>query len=177
MRRTIGAPQRFRLTWTCDAMKPKSRRILYGLCALLGIPAVPAHPCLAQGATPPPTMTIEAAKDFLTAAGLQTCEVSEIDPMVSQFNGALASLSLGVAKDCSSYDPDDPTVVNVHQFADQEARDGMVASLKNLRYRALRAYGDVWAVDNFVVVLLGPRRQEVEAMLKAEYLRRHPDAS
>lgn len=158
-------------------MKPKSRRILYGLCALLGIPAVPAKLCLAQGETAPrPVMTIEAAKDFLTAAGLQTCEVSEIDPMVSQFNGAIASLSLGVAKDCSTYDPNDPTVVNVHQFADEEARDGMVASLKNLRYRALRAYGDVWAVDDFVIVLLGPQRQEVEALLKAEYLRRHPDA-
>jgi hypothetical protein len=30
-------------------------------------------------------------------------------------------------------------------------------------------------IDDFVVVLLGPQRAEVGALLKAEYLRRHPN--
>lgn len=124
--------------------------------------------------TPPPApMTMDAVEQFLHDAGLKACEISEIDPFVSRFNGALRSLSIGVAIDCADYDPADPTVVNVHQFSDQGARDAMVASLRDLRYRALRAYGSVWVVDNFVVVLLGPRREEVELLLQAEYRRRH----
>ena len=118
-------------------------------------------------------MTFGAVDEFLKDAGLKACEISEIDPFVSRFNGALRSLSIGVATDCADYDPDDPTVVNVHQFSDLKARDAMVTSLRDLRYRALRAYGSVWVVDNFVVVLLGPRREEVEALLQAEYKRRH----
>ncbi len=124
----------------------------------------------------PPELTAERAKAFLAAAGVQTCEISEIDPLVSRMQGANRSLSIGVAKDCAHYDPQNPTVVNVHQFADQEKRDAMVISLQDLRFRALRPYGSVWAVENFVIVLLGPQREEVEALIKAEYLRRHPDA-
>jgi len=119
-------------------------------------------------------MTMEAVQQFLQGAGLQACEISEIDPFVSRFNGAIRSLSIGVATDCADYDASDPTVVNVHQFDDLQARDAMVESLRDLRYRALRAYGSLWVVDNYVVVLLGPRRAEVEAMLQAEYRRRHP---
>ena len=122
-----------------------------------------------------PQLTKQAAEDFLTAAGLQTCEISEMDPMVSQVYHTENSLSIGVAKDCTAYDPSNPTVINVHQFADQEARDAMVAALQDLRFRALRPYGDVWVVDNFVIVLLGPQREEVEALIKAEYQRRHPN--
>jgi hypothetical protein len=161
-------------------MKPALRQFVSGLAMLATIAPVSADLAWAQTETSPPApqgkMTAEAAENFLTAAGLQTCEVSEIDQAVSAFNGAVASLSLGVAKDCGTYDAQDPTVVNVHQFADQEARDAMVESLRNLRYRALRAYANVWAVDNFVLILLGPQRAEVEAMIRAEYLRRHPDA-
>jgi hypothetical protein len=122
---------------------------------------------------PPAPMTMDAVEQFLRDAGLKACEITEIDPFVSHFNGALRSLSIGVATDCEDYDPADPTVANVHQFANLQARDALVASLRDLRYRALRAYGNVWVVDNFVVVLLGPRRDEVEDLLKAEYRRRH----
>jgi len=118
-------------------------------------------------------MTLGAVEQFLTDAGLQACETSEIDPFVSRFHGAVRSVSVGVAVDCADYDPKDPTVVNVHQFDDLQARDAMVASLRDLRFRALRAYGSVWVVDYYVVVLLGPRRAEVEALLQAEYRRRH----
>ena len=124
-----------------------------------------------------PVLTVEKAKEFLTAAGLQTCEVSDLDPMVMRVSGAVASLSLGVAVDCATYDPSNPTVVNVHQFTDEQARDAMVVSLQSLQFRALRAYGDVWAIDNFVLVLLGPQREEVETMIKAEYRRRHPETN
>ncbi len=120
-------------------------------------------------------MTIAGAEEFLKAAGLQTCEIVAIDPAVSRMNRAIKSFSIGVAPSCDEYDPADPTVVNVHQFANAEDRDAMVASLHNLRYRALKAYGSVWAVDNFVVILLGPNREKIEALLRAEYLRRHPD--
>lgn len=157
-------------------MKPASPRVLAHACALAMI-AMAGGAASAQNEAPSPTLTVEHAKSFLSAAGLQTCEVSDIDPMVSRFNGAVVSLSLGVEKDCATYDPQNPTVVNVHQFVDIEARDAMVASLQNLRYRALRAYADVWAVDNFVIILLGPKRQEVESLIRAEYLRRHPEAS
>jgi len=92
--------------------------------------------------------------------------------MVSQIHGASKSLSIGVAKDCAHYDPSNPTVVNVHQFADQQRRDAMVHSLQDLRFRALRPYGNVWAVESFVIILLGPQRDEVEALIKAEYERR-----
>jgi hypothetical protein len=51
----------------------------------------------------------------------------------------------------------------------------MVASLQSLRYRALKAYGSVWPVDDFVVVVLGPKREEIAALIKAEYQRRHPN--
>jgi hypothetical protein len=129
---------------------------------------------MAQSETSPAPLTEERAKAFLTAAGLQTCEVSEIDPMVSKIYGTEKSLSIGVAKDCARYDPKNPTVVNVHQFADQQRRDAMVASLQELRFRALRPYGNVWVVENFVIVLLGPQRDEVEALIKAEYERRNP---
>lgn len=156
-------------------MKPASPCVLSYACALVMI-AVAGDSALAQSETPSPTLTVEHAKSFLTAAGLQTCEVSDIDPMVSKFNGAVVSLSLGVDQDCNNYDPQNPTVVNVHQFADVEARDAMVASLQNLRYRALRAYADVWAVDNFVIILLGPKRDAAEALIRAEYRRRHPEA-
>jgi hypothetical protein len=131
---------------------------------------------MAQSETSPPELTVERAKAFLTAAGLQTCEITDIDPMVSQIHGATKSLSIGVAKDCAKYDPTNPTVVNVHQFADQQRRDAMVASLESLRFRALRPYGNVWAVESFVIVLLGPQREEVEALIKAEYQRRNPEA-
>ena len=48
----------------------------------------------------------------------------------------------------------------------------MVASLQDLRFRALRPYGNVWVVENFVIILLGPQREAVEALIKAEYERR-----
>ncbi len=131
---------------------------------------------MAQSETSPPELTAERAKAFLTAAGLQTCEISEIDPMVSRVHGATKSLSIGVAKDCAKYDPTNPTVVNVHQFADQQRRDAMVASLQDLRFRALRPYGNVWAVESFVIILLGPQRDEAEALIRAEYERRQAGA-
>ena len=131
-----------------------------------------AMPAMAQSETSPPPLTEERAKDFLTAAGLQTCEISEIDPMVSRVHGATKSLSIGVAKDCAHYDPSNPTVVNVHQFADQQRRDAMVVALQDLRFTALRPYANVWAVESFVIILLGPQRDQVEALIKAEYERR-----
>src|SRR5687767_1952265 len=147
------------------------------LCMIVaGISMLLATHVTAQSETSPPELTAERAKAFLTAAGLQTCEMSEIDPMVSGVHGATKSLSIGVAKDCVKYDPTNPTVVNVHQFADQQRRDAMVASLESLRFRALRPYGDVWAVESFVIVLLGPQRAEVEALIRAEYQRRNPGA-
>jgi hypothetical protein len=133
-----------------------------------------ATPAMAQSEASPPELTADRAKAFLTAAGLQTCEISEIDPMVSKIYGTEKSLSLGVAKDCARYDPKNPTVVNVHQFADLQRRDAMVASLQELRFRALRPYGNVWVVESFVIILLGPQRDEVEALIKAEYERRNP---
>ena len=86
--------------------------------------------------------------------------------------GGRVSLSIGVAKDCADYDPTNPTVVNVHQFADQQRRDAMVVALQGLRFRALRPYANVWAVESFVIILLGPQRDQVEALIKAEYERR-----
>jgi hypothetical protein len=159
-------------------MKSTPRQALCGLGFLAGVTLFPATHLVAQTAAPasPPVLTIQAAEDFLTAAGLQTCEITEMDSITTQHNGAVKSLSIGVAKDCANYDPANPTVVNVHQFADQERRDAMVAAMQGLRFRALRPYGSVWAVDNFVIVLLGPLRQDVEALIKAEYLRRHPGA-
>jgi hypothetical protein len=136
------------------------------------VAAVCASTVMAQSETAPPPLTEERAKAFLTAAGLQTCEISEIDPMTSKIHGAEKSLSIGVAKDCARYDPKNPTVVNVHQFADEQRRDAMVHSLQDLRFRALRPYGNVWAVENFVIILLGPQRDEVETLIKAEYERR-----
>ena len=140
--------------------------IAAGVCASL------ATSVMAQSETTPPPLTEERAKDFLTAAGLQTCEISEIDPMTSKIHGADKSLSIGVAKDCARYDPKNPTVVNVHQFSVLQRRDAMVASLQDLRFRALRPYANIWAVENFVIILLGPQRDEVEALIKAEYERR-----
>jgi hypothetical protein len=143
------------------------------LCMMLaGAGMLAAARAMAQSDAAPPELTEERAKAFLTAAGLQTCEISAIDPMVSQIHGASKSLSIGVAKDCAHYDPSNPTVVNVHQFADQQRRDAMVHSLQGLRFRALRPYGNVWAVESFVIILLGPQRDEVEALIKAEYERR-----
>lgn len=150
------------------------RHAWLAICLAVAIPATPA--CAQTEATPQATMTIEGAKAYLQDAGLQACEISQIDPAEAPLTGALVSLSIGVAEDCATYDPQNPTVVNVHQFADPEARDAMVASLQNLRFRALQAYGDVWVVDDFVVVLLGPQREKVGALLKAEYRRRHPEA-
>jgi hypothetical protein len=161
-------------------MTAKLHLLLCGMCVLMPGTVSAEHAAAQTETTSPgterPVMTAEGAKQFLTAAGLQTCEVSEIDPAVSHFNGAIASLSLGVAEDCATYDAQNPTVVNVHQFTDQQARDAMVASLQNLRYRALRAYANVWAVDDFVLVLLGPQREKAEELIKAEYQRRHPEA-
>jgi hypothetical protein len=151
-------------------------RPMLGFCILAGLTTVSVSAAIAQSESSPPELTVERAKDFLTAAGLQTCEISEIDPMVSQIHGATKSLSIGVAKDCAQYDPKNPTVVNVHQFADQQRRDAMVASFKDLRFRALQPYGNVWAVETFVIVLLGPQRDEIEALIKAEYQRRNPGA-
>jgi hypothetical protein len=154
------------------------RLVVCGLCIGVSLMLAPAGHLAAQNAAPAeqPVLTSKIAEDFLTAAGLQTCEISEIDPMVAQIHHTLKSLSIGVAKDCSTYDPTNPTVVNVHQFSDQEGRDAMMAAFQGLRFRALRPYGDVWAVDNFVIVLLGPQRQEVGDLIKAEYRRRHPEA-
>lgn len=153
------------------------------LCVLAGFavmtPAnaqVQSEQVQGESTAPVGVLTDEGAYAFLTAAGLQTCEVGEIDPMVTHMYGAIASVSIGVAEDCAIYDPENPTVVNVHQFTDPQARDAMIASLQSLRFRALRVYGSVWAVDSFVIVLLGPHRQEVEVLIKAEYLRRHPEA-
>src|SRR5919198_6035251 len=151
------------------AMPSILRFILCSLCLYASAALMPTWPVAAQSTTPvsPPALTIQGAKDFLTAAGLQTCEINEMDPMVSQIHRTTKSLSIGVAKDCSTYDHADPTVVNVHQFADQESRDAMVVALQDLRFRALRPYADVWVVDNFVIVLLGPQRDEIEALIKA----------
>jgi hypothetical protein len=133
------------------------RNAVAGLCMCLVTHAV------AQSESNPPE---------LTAVGLQTCEISEIDPMVTRIHGATKSLSIGVAKDCAHYDPKNPTVVNVHQFTDQQRRDAMVVALQDLRFKALRPYANVWAVESFVIILLGPQRDEIEALIKAEYERR-----
>lgn len=151
-------------------MRPTLRLALYGVVACVFLSQ--ETPLLAQSETSPPPLTEERATDFLTAAGLQTCEISEIDPMTSRIHGATKSLSIGVAKDCARYDPKNPTVVNVHQFADQQRRDAMVIALQDLRFRALRPYANVWAVESFVIILLGPQRDEVEALIRAEYERR-----
>jgi hypothetical protein len=151
-------------------MCPTFRLALYGVLA--GAFLSQAAPLAAQSEATPPPPTEERAKDFLTAAGLQTCEIGEIDPMTSRIHGATKSLSIGVAKDCARYDPTNPTVVNVHQFADQQRRDAMVIALQDLRFRALRPYANVWAVESFVIILLGPKRDEVEALIRAEYERR-----
>ena len=142
------------------------RTVAAGICMSL------ATPLMAQSETGPAPLTEERAKAFLTAAGLQACEISELDPMVSKIHGTEKSLSIGVAKDCARYDPKNPTVVNVHQFSDLQRRDAMVASLQDLRFRALRPYGNVWVVESFVIILLGPQRDEVETLIKAEYQRR-----
>ena len=142
------------------------RNAVAGLCMCLVTHAV------AQSESNPPELTAERAKVFLTAVGLQTCEISEIDPMVTRIHGATKSLSIGVAKDCAHYDPKNPTVVNVHQFTDQQRRDAMVVALQDLRFKALRPYANVWAVESFVIILLGPQRDEIEALIKAEYERR-----
>ena len=155
-------------------MRPMSRLAVWVLVA--GACLLPALRAMAQSDATPPELTEERAKAFLTAAGLQTCEISEIDPMVTRIHGATKSLSIGVAKDCAHYDPKNPTVVNVHQFADPQRRDAMVHSLQDLRFRALRPYGNVWVVESFVIILLGPQRDEVEALIKAEYQRRNPGA-
>lgn len=152
-----------------------SVRLVASICALLVALGAAAAAQNAPAQTPP-ELTAASAEDFLKDAGLQVCEISEGDPMVTRISGATKSLSIGVATDCAQYDKDNPTVVNVHQFADQEHRDAMVASLQDLRFRALRPFGSVWVVDTFVVVLLGPQRQQVEVLLKAEYKRRHPEA-
>ena len=158
-------------------VKPMRCLVLCGLCIVASLPILAPKRAMAQTETispaSPPELTAERAKAFLIAAGLQACEISEIDPLVSRIHGADRALSIGVAKDCTHYDPTNPTVVNVHQFADQERRDAMVVSLQDLRFRALRPYGSVWAVENFVIVLLGPQREEAEALIKAEYERRH----
>ena len=146
--------------------RPSLCTIVAGVCMSL------ATPVLAQSETSPAPLTEERAKAFLTTAGLQTCEISELDPMVSKIHGSEKSLSIGVAKDCARYDPKNPTVVNVHQFSDLQRRDAMVHSLQDLRFRALRPYGNVWVVENFVIILLGPQRDEVETLIKAEYQRR-----
>lgn len=151
-------------------MRPTLRLALYGVVACVFLSQ--ETPLLAQSETSPPPLTEERATAFLTAAGLQTCEISEIDPMTSRIHGATKSLSIGVAKDCARYDPKNPTVVNVHQFADQQRRDAMVIALQDLRFRALRPYANVWAVESFVIILLGPQRDEVEALIRAEYERR-----
>lgn len=121
-------------------------------------------------------MTFEVAEKFVKDAGLQTCEIIAMDPATLRLNRAVAGLSIAIAKDCTDYDPSNPTVVNVHQFADLHARDAMLASLENLRFRAIRAYADIYVVEDLLVVLLGPQREELGEMLKAEYRRRHPDA-
>lgn len=156
-------------------MKIASHVVWCALCLSAGVAMMPLVALAQQEGEPRPILTIETARAFLTAAGLQTCEASEIDPSENYFPGVRVSLSIGVAVDCSAYDPLNPTVVNVHQFVDEESRDGMVSSLQNLRFRALRAYGDVWAVDDFVIILLGPQRQEVGDLIRAEYRRRHPE--
>lgn len=145
---------------------------VYALLVALGGPAAAQN----APAQTPPDLTAASAEAFLKDAGLQVCEISEGDAMVTRISGAVKSLSIGVAVDCAQYDRDNPTVVNVHQFATEQQRDAMVMSLQDLRFRALRPYGSVWAVDNFVIVLLGPRREEVEGLIKAEYKRRHPEA-
>jgi hypothetical protein len=149
-----------------SASRPALCTVVSGVCLCL------ATLVLAQSETVPPPLTEERARSFLTAAGLQTCEISEIDPMTTRIHGADKSLSIGVAKDCARYDPKNPTVVNVHQFSDLQRRDAMVASLQELRFKALRPYANVWAVESFVIILLGPQRDEVEALIKAEYERR-----
>jgi hypothetical protein len=149
-----------------SALRLAFHTILAALCM------ISATQVTARSETSPPELTEERAKAFLTAAGLQTCEISEIDPMTSRIHGATKSLSIGVAKDCARYDPSNPTVVNVHQFADLQRRDAMVRSLQDLRFRALRPYGNVWVVESFVIILLGPQRDEVEMLIKAEYQRR-----
>lgn len=151
-------------------------RLMLRLAVCMIVAGAMAPHVLAQSETTPAELTAERAEAFLTAAGLQTCEITEIDPMVSQVHGATRSLSIGVAKDCARYDPKNPTVVNVHQFADQQRRDAMVHSLQDLRFRALRPYGNVWVVESFVIILLGPQRDEVEALIKAEYERRQAAA-
>src|SRR5262245_426188 len=100
------------------------RPVLYrSLCAILaGVCMALAAPVMAQSETTPPPLTEERAKACLSAAGLQTCEISELDPMVSKVHGTEKSLSIGVAKDCTRYDPKNPTVVNVHQFSDLQRR-------------------------------------------------------
>lgn len=145
----------------------------HALCSLVaGVSLLLAAPAMAQSEASPAPLTEERAKDFLTAAGLQTCEITEIDQLVTRIHGATKSLSIGVAKDCARYDSQNPTVVNVHQFGDQQRRDAMVHSLQDLRFRALRPYANVWPVESFVIILLGPQRDEVEALIRAEYERR-----
>ncbi len=89
-------------------------------------------------ASRPALYTIVVGVSLLTAAGLQACEISDIDPMTAKIYGAVRSLSIGVAKDCARYDPKIPTVMNVHQFDDQQGRDAMVGGLQDLRFRALQ---------------------------------------
>jgi hypothetical protein len=71
------------------------RLIVCSLCMAAGFMLAPIEDPAAQNAAPAeqPVLTTKAAEGFLTAAGLQICEISEVDPMVAQIYHTLKSLS------------------------------------------------------------------------------------
>ena len=115
------------------------------LCAIaVGIMAPHA---MAQSDTSPPELTAARAKAFLTAAGLQTCEITDIDPMVSQVHGATKSLSIGVAKDCARYDPFS-TPLNIPIQIFQGRRDEAVSPDMVQRFAAARSNVELHLLDD-----------------------------
>lgn len=141
-----------------------------------GTPATP--PAQSQPGTEtaaPAKVTIQDVIKFINDAGYQVCEKQEVDPK-NALPGTVESVWAGVAKDCTTYDSSQATMINAHQYATMEQRDEAIAKFKSLHIRSVRGFGTAWPVgETGALAVFGPGHNELSEALREEWHKRHPN--
>lgn len=127
----------------------------------------------ADTAAAPRPVTAEKIESFLSAAGLQSCRVEQLNPKISSWHGTILSVWVEMAPDCTKANPDNPDVGHFHQFSSKTARDAMVSRYRSSLPRGINIPAGIWPVGDYgAIALIGPHKEKYRQLIQAEFVKR-----
>lgn len=135
----------------------------------LADPTTPA----ATTAPAPRHVTVEKIESFLSAAGLQSCRMEQLNPKISSWHGTIISVWIELAPDCTKANPDNPDVGHFHQFNSKADRDTMVSRYRSSLPRGINIPAGIWPVGDYgAIALIGPNKEKYRQLIQAEFVKR-----